>query len=156
MKSEPRKKRRKGEPTDKQFIQANCDIDPVTGCWNWKRAIDSGGYGVVRIRNGSSAAIVHRIVWELWNSKIIGRLCVCHTCDNRRCCNPDHLFLGTQKENVVDSVRKGRKPHKLTREQAASIKINNGTLQDIADQYGVGQTTVWNIKHDRVLSYAPA
>jgi hypothetical protein len=72
-----------------------------------------------------------------------GRHFVCHHCDNRACCNPDHLFLGGQLENIHDMHRKGRGRAKLTPAQVREIRARAGELQRIlARDYGVHQTTI--------------
>lgn len=100
--------RHKGEQTTKEFIFKNCEVDPQTGCWNWKRAIGKSGYGIVRIAEHSSAVSVHRVSYSLWHPEVNITMCVCHHCDNKKCCNPDHLFLGTHRDNVRDAMSKGR------------------------------------------------
>lgn len=74
-------------------------------CWPWTAAINSGGYG--SIKDVGKTISAHRAAWFLehgnWPS-----LYVCHRCDNRRCCNPAHLFLGTHKDNMDDMRAKGR------------------------------------------------
>lgn len=80
-----------------------------TQCWNWMASIKPNGYGQIG-RGGRGAGVVyaHRASWELVNGKIPDGLQVLHHCDNRRCVNPSHLFLGTQKDNIRDMLSKGR------------------------------------------------
>lgn len=75
-------------------------------CWNWTRGRSSQlGYGSFKLGNEQ---YTHRLAWELTNGKIPEGLCVCHHCDNPLCCNPNHLFLGTVKDNMQDRDMKGR------------------------------------------------
>lgn len=75
-------------------------------CWEWTAALDSSGYGHFVIDGRHYAA--SRVAWMLTHGPIADGMLVCHHCDNRVCCRPDHLFLGTAKDNTQDGVRKGR------------------------------------------------
>jgi len=81
------------------------------GCIEWTGATNrgangQGGYGKMRV--GSKIVLAHRLAWELSNGPIPDGLEVCHKCDVRLCCNPEHLFLGTHRENMHDLKAKGR------------------------------------------------
>lgn len=78
------------------------------GCWEWSAAKDRGGYGIFRLSPTISRVKAHRFAWELQNGEIPEGMFVCHHCDNPECTNPDHLFLGTPKDNMDDKLRKGR------------------------------------------------
>lgn len=80
--------------------------DENSGCWEWTAHIASNGYG--RFGLNGKARDSHRVAWELSFGPIPNGLSVLHVCDNRRCVRPDHLFLGTQRDNMIDAVRKGR------------------------------------------------
>lgn len=105
------------------------------GCWNWTRCIDATGYGMMGIHrpNKNTSEHAHRIAWRVWYGAFDSSLYMCHKCDNRRCVNPAHLFVGTPSQNQVDSKEKGRanRPHcehhpkaKLNRRQVSFIRAN--------------------------------
>lgn len=79
---------------------------PKSGCWEFTGALARGGYGLVSFHGKLVHA--HRLSWILTNGIIPNALIVCHKCDNRRCINPDHLFLGTNHDNTQDMMNKGR------------------------------------------------
>lgn len=87
------------------FIQSKLAVD-ASGCWLWQCEVHKWGYGVTWYRGRRHK--VHRLLWQLMNGPVPLSLDVCHTCDVRHCANPDHLWIGTRKENIRDMVAKKR------------------------------------------------
>lgn len=127
-------------------------VDEVTGCWNWVGATTgkrTGHYG--KIREGKQVLLAHRISYEIHKGDPAGK-CVLHKCDNRRCVNPEHLFLGTRRDNTVDRESKARGPQgsrnwcaKLTEEDIPVIRELAKSLseKEIALRFGVSQGAIY-------------
>ena len=124
--------------------------EPTTGCWLWIGAFNQYGYGVIYMGTGRGHVPnrAHRISWEIHRGPIPYGLCVLHRCDNPSCVRPDHLFLGTQSENVRDAVVKGRNARgsriaasKLNEEDVRGIKalfhVDEMAPSEIAKHYGI-------------------
>lgn len=92
-------------PTLAERFWSNVD-QSADGCWEWQGQRASNRYGIFNFGNKHHQA--HRLAFELHNGIAPGDLFVCHRCDNPPCVRPGHLFLGTQKDNLADMVRKGR------------------------------------------------
>lgn len=109
-------------------IKRMVEICPTSGCWNWK-GTDRGGYGKMMIgsrSDGSRKSVsAHIVSYQTFVGTVPKGMCVCHKCDNRRCCNPDHLFIGTHKDNAKDMVQKGRWRNGTTGPLPAAPKGNS-------------------------------
>ena len=93
-------------------IYSKVERDPLTGCFNWTGYKDYQGYGNIKINYKHMR--VHRISYQLHYGVDPLELFVCHRCDNPSCINPQHLFLGTPKDNMQDKIRKGRHKNQNT------------------------------------------
>jgi len=116
-------------------------VQKTNTCWNWIGAIKSNGYGLFWWERKNISA--HRFSYILNKSIILNGFNVCHTCDNRKCVNPDHLVACTQSENLIDAYKRKRKTsvrRKLTDEKVISIrsKYSKGnSYRKLAKEYGV-------------------
>ena len=130
-------------------------VEKTDSCWVWTGCHSSLGYGKLTRNNKSYKA--HRYSWMIHNGSIPSGMFVLHHCDVPNCVNPDHLFLGTQTDNMKDMDNKGRR---TIGEKKSNAKLNNKKVKEIrqlllkkvtqeviAKQYGVSQKIIWNIKH---------
>lgn len=129
------------------FFARTADQSP-NRCWEWTGAVTSTtGYGRL-VRDGKGID-THRVSWMLTHGDIPEGMDICHTCDNRRCINPAHLFLGTRSDNMRDAREKGRIfGQKLTRsdvDQIKSMRAAGMTQRQIAQIHGVSRSTVGDI-----------
>lgn len=125
-------------------------VKKENGCWKWLAA-KNYGYGQLGIKRSGPCIGAHRLSWILHYGEIPHDMCVLHKCDNRECTNPEHLFLGTQRDNVLDMMMKGRGKQygaKLNKDQVARIKALRAiglTQRTIGILFGVHQSTVSDI-----------
>lgn len=135
-------------------------------CWIWTGTRDKNGYGRFTPRHGSSAKLAHRLIYEALVGSI-GHRVLLHSCDNPSCVNPNHLNPGSQVQNIVDAIQKGRARHwcgssnpkaKLTDEQRAEIVrvANSGISQrSLARRFGIRQSAVWGLIHRSIRGPSP-
>lgn len=123
-------------------------------CWEWFGSHLSNGYGVCRALMSGRCILAHRLSYMLYKGDIPDRFCVCHKCDNRKCVNPNHLFLGTRADNHRDAVSKNRNSRgekhglaKLTEMQVRRILALEDSQQEIASKFNVSCRTIRRIKN---------
>jgi len=170
------KARNRGEPTMplSERLYAKVNINGRTGCWEWSGATRRG-YGRLTVgsrTNGTRRSeSAHRVSFNLAKGAIPNGMEVCHVCDNPKCINPDHLFLGTKADNAHDRDRKGRNivhtgeeqsRAKLTRRTVQAARweraMNGTSYQKLADKYGVSKRTIQNAvkgKTWKCVTYMP-
>ena len=123
-------------------------VKKTKSCWEWQGAINSTGYGSVGWHGKNYSA--HRVAAYLAgmltdmrapNSTDRARTHVLHKCDNKKCCNPEHLFLGSYRDNLLDAYRKNRKSQ-LKGDQHANAKLSNKQAQEIRKRYKAGEMQI--------------
>lgn len=127
-------------------------------CWLWTaQATCNGGYGAINAGRGPKLR-AHRVAWALAGNDLPSGLVLCHKCDTPKCCNPNHMFLGTKKDNTQDMIRKNRnsKPpvslgerhHKATiaDKEIETIRASKDKLRVLAEAYGVSVKTIFRIR----------
>lgn len=149
------------EPTTKQFFLDHIQKED-NGCWIWKLTTNRpGGYGAVWYNN--KVCVAHRVSYTLWIGVIPEGMLVCHHCDNPKCVNPEHLFIGNHTDNMRDCKRKHRNvwpvffgedhPNaKLTNDDVKSIRASCMSRRLLAARYGVSKSTIKRVR--RKTSYA--
>lgn len=134
------------------------------GCWGWRGPIAKGGYPVMSCRKEMGSDRGHKASWIIYKGMIPPKMHVCHSCDNPICTNPEHLWIGTHKQNNDDKIAKGRakfvKPPTLKGEKNPSAKLSEDQVKEIrllilqghssygiGKDFGVSKTTILRIKN---------
>lgn len=147
----------------KNKIQDNVIVSE-SGCWEWKRSLTKGGYGRVSI-GGGKMGYAHRESYRAFKDEIPLGMAVMHSCDNPPCCNPEHLSIGSQKDNMRDCSAKGRvkgtftsdrssgeqnSKAKLTATQVLEIFKSRQKNTELAANYNVTPALIGMIKRGKI------
>lgn len=154
-------------PLVRARLMSKVRVDEATGCWQWTASCRRGGYGQLGLKGGVFTA--HRLSYIVHIGEIPGGMFVCHRCDNRKCLNPAHLFVGTAAENTADMMTKGRfvlgrryrgeeiRSAKLSEAEVIAIRNKHiprqYTRKQLASEYGVSVATIKNVLCGRCWSH---
>ena len=150
-------------PLEVRF-ERHVDRDGAGGCWLWRGSIASSGYGQMRVGRRGPCISVHRWAYEYFKGPVPDGLLVLHTCDVKHCCNPGHLYAGTQAQNTADAVARGRRAkkykfgsrvRKLTDDDVRTIRVDERPVHVVAAAYGVAEVTVFNVRARRRKGHVP-
>lgn len=139
-------------------------VEKTDACWVWKGMVNKSGYGVYKRKRSFKEKLTHRQSWIMASGAIPDGLWVLHTCDNRPCVNPDHLFLGTCADNNADKIRKGRarnigvigeKHHaaRLTESQVRLIRSDRRPDTEWAKIFGLSDSAIRDARIGRNWSH---
>lgn len=140
------------------------------GCWEWNGKINNDGYGQLVDRNNQKKQKrAHKISYEVFKGEVPEGLSVCHSCDNKICVNPEHLWLGTPKENFRDAMKKGRMIFRgAIGTEHINAKLDDEKVKEILERikrkekpkeiakiYGIHPQTIYQIKYGKAWSHVP-
>ena len=138
----------------KERLESKMMPEPNSGCFLWTGYVSGSGRPSLSVKDKDVTAA--RLAYSEYVGPIPGGMCVLHKCDNGMCVNPDHLFLGTQVDNIKDMDKKGRrtilrgerhqnaKVSDETVEMARKLRSSGMTLHEVARRCGANFSTVWN------------
>lgn len=144
------------ETLEERFLKY---VKKTDACWLWTGNKSHNGYGQIEINGKCCRA--HRVSYQLYRGETPNNLQVCHSCDIKSCVNPEHLFLGTAKENIKDKVTKNRQAKgnnvagsKLNSQQVLEIRNKyipfQYTTSMLAEEYGISRATVHRIAMKKI------
>lgn len=123
----------KDSPAEKLFFRSEYPDGP-DGCWLWAGACSSGSLGYGHFFEKGTTEYAHRMAYEIFHGPIPECMNVLHHCDTPNCWNPDHLYLGTQQDNVDDAITRGRARPRLNRQQAEEVhRLNTEEGLDVSN-----------------------
>ena len=137
----------KRDPVQNFWSKVKKDPSHPTGCWEWTAGLNRG-YGQFPVR-GDKNYRAHRFAWSIIYGAIPPNKFVLHRCDNRKCVRPNHLFIGTQRDNVQDAIVKGRRSS-TQGEANGSAKLTNKQVLKMRRWFSQGKTLTYLAKEFRV------
>lgn len=137
--------------------------EPNTGCWLWLGSLNPHGYAQLGAGGaGTGSRTAHRVAFEIFKRPLNHGEVVCHSCDNPQCVNPDHLFVGTDADNVRDCISKGRNAFgercgqsKLSDEIVRAIRKSDKTHSELAREYGCSVACISNARAGKTWRHVP-
>ena len=152
------------------YVKARVRVDASTGCWIWLGASNGGrSPRPYMSRNGRKALLVYRELFAELHGEIPPGVNICHTCDNGMCCNPAHLWSGTQTDNMRDCAGKGRhcsvsRPDrvprgerqakaKLTEDQVREIRSTTESMPQVAARMGIHWGTAYAVRRGKIWKH---
>lgn len=142
--------------------------EPNSGCWLWLGPLHEGGYGVIGTpkKKGRPSYLsrkrAHVFSYETFVGRVPRGKFVLHHCDIRCCVNPEHLYVGTKKQNTADCIKRDRfqmgvrhAATSLTEDQVRAIRLDARVQHVVAAEYGVCQMTISNIRRRATWKYLP-
>lgn len=130
----------------------NMEVDANTGCWNWTGYILPEGYAQFNLSVAEGWVRAHRKSYELFYGEIPAGGHVLHRCNNKRCVNPLHLYVGADKDNCADRIAAGTQRGKLSPAQRFDIAISTLTPFELATAYGISTEYVRVLKRKHKAS----
>lgn len=130
-------------------------VDTSGDCWEWQGPTNGNGYGRLRIHNYTSRYIyAHRYSWEATFGPVPVGLGILHRCNNKLCVRPDHLYAGTQADNLVDVFRVSQGAQNIlmaneVRGIKGALKFTKLSIKKLAEMFNVSYHTIWAIKVNR-------
>jgi predicted XRE-type DNA-binding protein len=144
----------------REDFEARFRVTP--GCWIWTSSRDRDGYGKFYGPSPGKVQVASRFSYELYVGKIPEGMHVLHRCDNRCCVNPEHLSVGTNFDNVIDKINKGRQLRgtmfswaKLDEDKVQQIRADTRPQRQIAKDFGISRSAVSEIKTRKKWKHVP-
>lgn len=129
------------------------EAQSMNECWEWTKRLNDHGYGLTYVKG--KQVFVHRVAWKKVFGKIPKGLCICHSCDNRKCFNPDHLWLGTHLENMQDMASKGvLLIHAARGEKQANAKFTDQQIKLIREEYSNNNISIRSLAKKNFVCYS--
>ena len=158
-------KQQKYSPKRIKSFWKKVEVTEDEDCWEWNAGTQTKGYGSFGIAPGKTA-LAHRVAYELRNGNIPDGMCVMHDCDNRKCCNPAHLKVGSIADNNRDMINKNR--HAFG-ERAGNSKLKDQdvinmrsdfwdgkeSIEELTERYEVCTTTVRTVVKGKSWKHLP-